>query len=99
MNATDFKTSDNVRAGDPRVGTGLRGPGRPPGMPNRLTTAFRDALRAVYEDIGGNEAFAKWARENRSDFYKICARLIPTEVNVRDAERLTVIVDRSGALR
>ena len=61
MSDVDFKSGENSRV-SARVGSGLPGPGRPAGLPNRLTTAFREAVRAVYEDIGGNEAFAKWAR-------------------------------------
>ena len=31
--------------------------GRQAGTPNKITTVFKDAVRFVYEDIGGNEAF------------------------------------------
>lgn len=58
---------------------GLKTGGRKAGTPNKITTHFKDAVRTVYEDIGGHAAFAEWARENRSDFYRIAARLIPTE--------------------
>ena len=54
--------------------------GRLAGTPNRITTAFKDAVRIVYEDIGGHSAFAAWARENQTEFYRIAARLIPTEI-------------------
>jgi hypothetical protein len=54
--------------------------GRPRGAPNRLTGAFREAVQTVYHDIGGDKAFAQWARENPSDFYRIAARLIPVQV-------------------
>lgn len=57
------------------------GKGRPKGSQNKTTKAFKEAVLAVYHDIGGNEALAKWAKENPTEFYKICARLIPTEVN------------------
>jgi len=68
--------------------------GRQRGTPNRITTAFKDAVRFVYDDIGGHSAFAAWARENPTEFYKIAARLIPSEVNVKADNTLTVIVDR-----
>lgn len=57
------------------------GKGRPKGAQNKTTKAFKEAVLTVYHDIGGNDALANWARENQSEFYKICARLIPTEVN------------------
>lgn len=72
--------------------------GRRAGVPNRVTAAFKDAVRIVYEDIGGHAAFAAWARENPSEFYKIAARLIPTEVNVSNERGVTVIVQRGVAL-
>ena len=62
------------------------------GTPNRLTTNFREAVLLAYENISGHEAFSKWAAENRTDFYKIAARLIPTEVKGSDDEGLTIIV-------
>lgn len=68
--------------------------GRQKGVQNRVTAAFKDAVRIVYEDIGGNAAFAAWARANSTEYYKIAARLIPTEVNVREDRGLTVIVQR-----
>lgn len=68
--------------------------GRQAGTPNKITAQFKDAVRIVYEDIGGNAALAAWARENPTEFYKIAARLIPTEVNVKEDRGLTVIVQR-----
>lgn len=53
--------------------------GRQAGTPNKVTTAFKDAVRIVYENIGGHKAFAAWAKENPGDFYRIASRLIPTE--------------------
>jgi len=58
---------------------GIKTGGRKTGTPNKVTTVFKDAVRTVYEDIGGHAAFAEWARENPGDFYRICAKLIPTE--------------------
>lgn len=68
--------------------------GRQKGVPNRVTTEFKTAVRIVYESIGGHAAFAQWAKANQGDFYKIAARLIPTEVNVREENRQTVIIQR-----
>src|SRR5215475_8673140 len=69
--------------------------GRRKGTPNRLTGTFREAVLLAYEIIGGHEAFSKWAAENPTEFYRIAARLIPTEVKCSDGEGLTIIVDRS----
>ena len=70
--------------------------GRRRGTPNKITTAFKDAVRIVYEDIGGHKAFAEWARENSTEFYRIAARLIPTEITTRSDNNLTVVIRRFG---
>lgn len=70
--------------------------GRKRGTPNKITTAFKDAVRTVYEEIGGNTAFAAWAKENPTDFYKIASRLIPTEIASRENSGITIIVNRMG---
>jgi hypothetical protein len=54
--------------------------GRVKGTPNKLTTSFKEAVQTVYHEIGGNENFARWARRNETEYYKIAARLIPTEI-------------------
>ena len=69
--------------------------GRTKGTPNRITAAFKDAVRTVYEDIGGHKSFAAWAKDNPGEFYRIAARLIPTEVNMNATAGLTVVLDRS----
>ena len=67
--------------------------GRQVGTPNKVTAIFKDAVRTVYEDIGGNTAFAVWARENPTEFYRIAARLIPTEI-ASQGTNLNVIINR-----
>ena len=48
---------------------------------------------AVFDRIGGREGMAEWAMENRTEFYKIYAKLLPTEVHAtvdnRDASQLS----------
>jgi len=67
--------------------------GRQVGTPNKVTAIFKDAVRTVYEDIGGHEAFAAWAKENPTEFYRIAARLIPTEM-ASQGTSINVIVNR-----
>jgi hypothetical protein len=55
--------------------------GRRPGSQNKATRAFKEMVVKCLGDIGGSKALAEWARENRTEFYKIAARLIPTEVS------------------
>jgi len=68
--------------------------GRQVGAPNKVTAVFKDAVRTVYEDIGGHTAFAAWAKKNQTDFYKIAARLIPTETASIEDTNITVEIVR-----
>ena len=70
--------------------------GRLPGVTNKFTGAFRDAVQVVYNGLGGHIAFLEWAKENRTEYYRIAARLIPGEMQEGDrAGTLTVIVQRN----
>jgi hypothetical protein len=72
--------------------------GRKRGTPNKITTAFKDAVRVVYDDIGGDQAFAAWARECPTEFYRIASRLIPTEIAPRDHEiGITIVLAPSDS--
>jgi hypothetical protein len=73
---------------------GVKTGGRQQGTPNKITTVFKDAVRIVYEDIGGHSAFAAWARENPTEFYRIASRLIPTEITMPEGSGMTIIVDK-----
>lgn len=76
----------------PRVGTGLPGPGKPKGSPktggrkkgskNKFTRVAKDHFVDAFENSGGASALSVWAKENRTDFYKLYARLIPQEKEI-----------------
>lgn len=70
--------------------------GRQLGTPNKVTTFFKEAVRIAYDEIGGHTAFAAWARENPTEYYRIAARLIPTEITAREGNGVTVIIQRDA---
>ncbi len=77
--------------GKPKTG------GRLPGVSNKFTGAFKEAVQIVYNRLGGHAAFLEWARENRTEYYRIAARLIPGETQEgHGAENVTIIV-RGGS--
>ena len=78
------------------MAAGKKTGGRKKGSLNRITKSFKDAVRTVYEDIGGHEAFAAWARENPTEFYRIAARLIPTEIAAKDGTSVQIIIAPYG---
>ncbi len=66
--------------------------GRQKGTPNKTTTAFREAVLHVYEAIGGDTQFAAWAKDNQTDFYRLCGRLIPQEVSLPPGSQVSLII-------
>lgn len=76
---------------------GFKPPGRKKGVPNKTTKAVKEALVRTYVNIGGNRALAKWARENPTEFYKIWAKLLPSEINANvngDIDTQITVVQR-----
>lgn len=55
------------------------GKGRPKGSKNKTTKKVQELLQNCFNEIGGEKAFAAWARLNRDLFYKIWARMLATE--------------------
>lgn len=66
--------------------------GRKKGSVNKLTGDVRQSIISVYEKIGGDEAFATWAKQNPRDFYPLYAKLAPKEVELGGTVRLEDIV-------
>lgn len=57
------------------------GPGRPKGVPNKVSGLAKDAVAKVFEDIGGVAQMGEWAKANPTQFYQIYAKLLPLQVN------------------
>jgi hypothetical protein len=65
-----------------------KGIGRPRGALNRQTVMIKDAITCVYRDLqesagGDNRHFLAWAKENPGDFYRMCLRLLPLQVEAK----------------
>ncbi|HHW4673594.1 MAG TPA: hypothetical protein ACQGQW_00065 [Xylella fastidiosa subsp. pauca] len=56
--------------------------GRAMGSRNRNTAAIKQAFLEAFDHLGGVPALVAWAQENKTDFYKLAARMIPTEAHV-----------------
>lgn len=63
------------------------------GVPNKIGAQAKENVVAVFTRLGGTAAMAEWARENQTEFYKLYARLIPTEmtatIDIRDTSELS----------
>lgn len=66
------------------------GSGRKAGSPNKTTKAVKEALERAYEAIGDDDAFANWANDNQTEFYKLWAKMLPQEVNAKLAGAVKV---------
>lgn len=53
---------------------------RPKGTPNKVGAQVRENFLAVFTRLGSTAAMADWAKENLTEFYRLYARLIPTEM-------------------
>lgn len=80
--------------GDPRPPNS----GRKPGQKNRVNLAFRDMVVNVIEKGGGEAWLLQWAKKNQTEFFKIAARLIPTELVGKFKTEHTVPEETRAAL-
>lgn len=72
---------------------GIPGPGRPKGVPNKVTQALKDMIRGALEDAGGREYLAKQAKANPTAFMTLLGRLVPQELKADIEARTTVQFD------
>lgn len=71
---------------------GERRGGRRAGTPNKTTASVKAALVAAFDDLGGVESLVSWGRRNRTEFYKLWAKLLPAEVQLsgQDGEPIQI---------
>lgn len=61
------------------------------GSKNKVSGTAKENIVAVFTRLGSTAAMADWARENLTEFYRIYARLLPTEVQVDSETRIYVM--------
>lgn len=56
--------------------------GRPKGAVNKVTRTVKDALHAAFEELQNDPKvkLVEWGKANPTEFYKLAAKLIPTEI-------------------
>lgn len=64
------------------MATRIKTGGRQKGTPNKLNATAKDNIASVFNQLGGTASMADWARENRGEFYKIYARLLPIDAQI-----------------
>lgn len=66
--------------------------GRPTGSQNKLTVSFKQALHDTFDKLGGVDHMYDWASAEPTEFYKIYAKTLPTEIKgqVNGEKKITV---------
>jgi hypothetical protein len=67
----------------PEKNRGNEGKGRAKGALNKTTKAVKDALQEAFEGLGGVVALTAWAKDEPTEFYKLWAKMLPTEVKAK----------------
>jgi hypothetical protein len=77
----------------PKVGPnrGNAGKGRPKGSQNKSTVKVKEAFEAAFEQLGGVEALVQWGTKERSEFYKLYAKLLPVQITGDKDNPVTVV--------
>ena len=74
--------------------------GRAKGTPNRSTSSVKAALQEAFDKLGGVPALVRWGKEQPGEFYKIYARLVPTEVKASlEVSSIGALLDEARARR
>lgn len=73
---------------------GNRGKGRPKGAVNKTTASVKAALSDAFEKLGGVKSLVEWGTkpENRGEFYKLWAKMLPQEVTGADGQAIQAVV-------
>lgn len=66
--------------------------GRKAGTPNKMTAKAKEAFAMAFNEVGGIEALIAWAQKNPTEFYKLYAKLIPTDMNVRQETLAELVI-------
>lgn len=65
---------------------GERRGGRKKGIPNKVSTTAKENFIKVFDKLGGEGKMAQWAEDNQTEFYRLYARILPTDVNLGGQE-------------
>lgn len=66
---------------------------RKAGSKNQFGATAKENMIAVFTRLGGTSTMADWAKDNLTEFYKLYARLVPTEVSGAVRHDVTVAHD------
>jgi hypothetical protein len=74
--------------------------GRPKGIPNKLSSSVKETVLATFQELQQDPEYnlTNWARAEPSEFYKIAAKLIPTDIkaDVKTVQKITLNIVRAS---
>jgi hypothetical protein len=77
---------DKIEEKSENRGGKREGSGRKPGSPNKISSTVKQNVIDVFDKIGGIDAMASWATDNRSEYYRIYSRLAPVSQEISGAD-------------
>lgn len=77
-----------------RMPAGNRGKGRKKGVPNKNTTALKDAIMNAFREVGGESYLSKVAREDYKTFCTLLGKVLPLQVTGEGGGALQVQILR-----
>lgn len=59
--------------------------GKVKGSINKFTKSVKDVFKDTFEELQGNPKakLSAWAKENPTEFYKLCSKMIPAAVELK----------------
>ncbi len=63
-----------------RIGDGTPGPGRPKGVPNKVTTQIKEMIVRALDKVGGEDYLVVQAHQNPTAFLALVAKVMPMQV-------------------
>ncbi|WP_295654677.1 hypothetical protein [uncultured Mucilaginibacter sp.] len=69
--------------------------GKPKGAVNKNTKLVKDVFAEVFTALqdGGAADLEIWARQNTTEFYKLAARLIPTQIDEIGKNQISILIE------
>lgn len=81
---------------------GPAGPGRPKGVPNKLTRTVRQAFEEAFDELNRDPekpyALGTWGKKNPDKFYLLAQKLIPAQVEAK-VDDVTALTPTQRAAR
>lgn len=71
-----------------------RGPGRPPGSPNKITADIRDAILKAFEEVGGSAYLVAQANSNPQAFMALLGKILPKDMTLSGPDGGAVVIKR-----